>query len=105
MSSTFDLTVAADDDILVKISEKWKVEIYGFRRSIGESGTRMKNRLLFTVALIVAKAIGEGLSASPAMATIATLGIIGVSPSDAASWGEVQAQKYVTVSPPSDSSQ
>ena len=103
MSSTFDLTVAADDDILVKISEKWKVEIYGFRRSIGESGTRMKNRLLFTVALIVAKAIGEGLSASPAMATIATLGIIRVS--DAASWGEVQAQKYVTVSPPSDSSQ
>lgn len=102
MSSTFDLTVAADDDILVKISEKWKVEIYGFRRSIGEK-TRMKNRLLFTVALIVAKAIGEGLSASPAMATIATLGIIGVS--DAASWGEVQAQKYVTVSPPSDSSQ
>ena len=103
MSSTFDLTVAADDDILVKISEKWKVEIYGFRRSIGESGTRMKNRLLFAVALIVAKAIGEGLSASPAMSTIATLGIIGVS--DAASWGEVQAQKYVTVSPPSDSSQ
>ena len=102
MSSTFDLTVAADDDILVKISEKWKVEIYGFRRSIGEK-TRMKNRLLFTVALIVAKAIGEGLSTSPAMATIATLGIIGVS--DAASWGEVQAQKYVTVSPPSDSSQ
>ena len=102
MSSTFDLTVAADDDILVKISEKWKVEIYGFRRSIREK-TRMKNRLLFTVALIVAKAIGEGLSASPAMATIATLGIIGVS--DAASWGEVQAQKYVTVSPPSDSSQ
>ena len=102
MSSTFDLTVAADDDILVKISEKWKVEIYGFRRSIGEK-TRMKNRLLFTVALIVAKAIGEGLSASPAMATVATLGIIGVS--DAASWGEVQAQKYVTVSPPSDSSQ
>ena len=102
MSSTFDLTVAADDDILVKISEKWKVEIYGFRRSIGEK-TRMKNRLLFTVALIVAKAIGEGLSASPVMATIATLGIIGVS--DAASWGEVQAQKYVTVSPPSDSSQ
>ena len=102
MSSTFDLTVAADDDILVKISEKWKVEIYGFRRSIGEK-TRMKNRLLFTVSLIVAKAIGEGLSASPAMATVATLGIIGVS--DAASWGEVQAQKYVTVSPPSDSSQ
>ena len=63
----------------------------------------MKNRLLFTVILAVVMAIGEGFSSPQAMATITGMAILGPHPTDAASWGEVQAQRFVEVSSPSDS--
>ena len=65
---------------------------------------RMRNRLLFMVISTIVMAIGEGISAPPARALIATLTFLGPPSAYAASWGEVQAQRFVKVSSPSDSS-
>ena len=55
------------------------------------------------VILTVVMAIGEGISCPQAMATITAMAILGPHPTDAAYWGEVQAQRFVEVSSPSDS--
>ena len=54
------------------------------------------------VILTIVMAIGEGISPQ-AMATITAMAIVGPHPADAASWGEVQAQRFVEVSSPRDS--
>ena len=65
---------------------------------------RMRNRLLFMVISTIVMAIGEGISAPPTRALVATLAFLGPPSAYAASWGEVQAQRFVKVSSPSDSS-
>ena len=64
----------------------------------GLGGTnKMKNRLLFTFLLAVLTDTGEGSLPSRSMSTLdlAVMAILGVSPTDAASWGEVQAQRLL----------
>ena len=71
----------------------------------GLGGTnRMKNRLLFTFLLAVLTDTGEGSLPPRSMSTLdlAAMAILGVSPTDAASWGEVQAQRFLKVYSPYD---
>ena len=64
----------------------------------------MKNRLLFTFLLAVLTDTGEGSLPPRSMSSLdlAALAILGVSPTDAASWGEVQAQRLFKVYSPYD---
>ena len=64
----------------------------------------MKNRLLLTFLLAVLTDTGEGSLPSRSMSTLdlAVMAILGVSPTDAASWGEVQAQRLLKVYSPYD---
>ena len=66
----------------------------------------MKTHLLFIFTALMA-IIGEGISAPPSLATMTGIALLGQvhHPADAASWGEVQAQRYLEVSSPRDSSQ
>ena len=62
----------------------------------------MKTRFLFTVLTIV-MGIGESISLPQATSRITTMAVLGLHPANAASWGEVQAKRFVEVSSPSDS--
>ena len=64
----------------------------------------MKNRLLFTFLLAVLTDTGEGSIPPRSMSTLdlAAMAVFGVSQTDAASWGEVQAQRLLKVYSPYD---